>query len=124
MDPVEELVAAVKADDVARAAACLGAHPDLRGRIDDSLPGLSFDRTLLLTAVWRRNKPMIDLLLANGANINQRSRWWAGGFGVLDDDHGLSDYLIDRGARVDIHAASRLGRIETVRRLLLERPEL
>ena len=123
MDPTETLVAAVKADDLTAATECLERHPELRARIDDSLPGLSFDGTLLLTAVWRRSKPMIDLLLANGANINQRSRWWAGGFGVLDDDHGLADYLIERGARVDIHAASRLGRAEMVRTLLTEQPE-
>ena len=63
---------------------------------------------------------MIELLLAHGANINQRSHWWAGGFGVLDDDHGLADYLIERGAQVDIHAASRFGRIDTIRELLSE----
>jgi ankyrin repeat protein len=123
MDPVQEIVAAVKNNDVSQAATCLARHPDLRAHLDDSLPGLSFDGTLLLTAVWRRSRPMIDLLLDNGADINQRSRWWAGGFGVLDDDHGLADYLIERGARVDIHAASRLGRVETVRTLLAERPE-
>ena len=120
MEPVEKLVAAVKSDDVVAAAECLNVHPDLRARLDDPLPGLSFDSTVLLTAVWRRNKPMIELLLANGANINQRSHWWAGGFGVLDDDHGLADYLIERGAQVDIHAASRLGRIDTIRTLLSE----
>jgi len=63
---------------------------------------------------------MIELLLAHGANINQRSHWWAGGFGVLDDDHGLADFLIERGANVDIYAASRLGRLDTIRLLLDE----
>jgi ankyrin repeat protein len=124
VESVEKLVAAVKSDDVVAAAECLNVHPELRARLDDPLPGLSFDSTPLLTAVWHRNKPMIELLLANGASINQRSHWWAGGFGVLDDDHGLADFLIERGARVDIHAASRLGRAETVRALLAERPDL
>jgi ankyrin repeat protein len=120
VEPVEKLVAAVKSDDVVAAAECLNVHHDLRAKLDDPLPGLAFDSTVLLTAVWRRSKPMIDLLLANGANINQRSHWWAGGFGVLDDDHGLADFLIERGARVDIYAASRLGRIDTIRELLDE----
>ena len=28
---------------------------------------------------------MVDVLLRAGANINQKSHWWAGGFHVLDD---------------------------------------
>jgi ankyrin repeat protein len=124
VNPTEKLVAAVKADDITAAADCLERYPELRAHIDESLPGLSFDGTLLLTAVWRHSKPMIELLLANGANINQRSRWWAGGFGVLDhDDHGLADFLIERGAQVDLYAASRLGHVETARRLLAEKPD-
>ena len=38
----------------------------------------------LIAAVHRENREMIDALLGAGANINARSRWWAGGFGVLD----------------------------------------
>jgi len=122
VDPSETLVAAVKSDDLAAASECLRQHPELRARLDDPLPGLSFDSTVLLTAVGRRSKPMIELLLAHGANINQRSHWWAGGFGVLDDDHGLADFLIERGAQVDIYAASRLGRTDTIRKLISEDP--
>jgi ankyrin repeat protein len=120
VDHSETLVAAVKSNDVAAATECLKQHPGLLRRLNDALPGLPFDSTLLLTAVWHRNKLMIELLLASGADINQRSHWWAGGFGVLDDDHGLADFLIERGARVDIHAAARLGRIDTIRKLLAE----
>ena len=122
IDPSAELVAAVTSDNVAAAADCLNRHPELQSRLDAALPGLPFHGTLLLAAVWRRNEAMIDFLLGRGANINQRSHWWAGGFGVLDDDHGLADFLIARGAIVDIHAASRLGRRDTVRTLLAEDP--
>jgi len=120
VDPVKVLVAAVTSDDVDAATACLKQHPELRARLDDPLPGLPFDSTVLLAAVSRRNIQMVELLLANGANINQRSHWWAGGFGVLDDEHGLADFLIERGADVDLHAASRLGRLDTIRALLAE----
>ena len=120
MDASAALVNAVQKDDVEGATLCLTRYPELLARLNDPLPGLPFDGTLLLAAVWRRSKPMIELLLANGANINQRSHWWAGGFGVLDGDHGLADFLIARGALVDIHAASRLGRSETIRALLAE----
>jgi ankyrin repeat protein len=122
MDPSETLVAAVTTDDLAGAAECLARHPELRSRLNDSLPGLPFDGTVLLAAVSLQNTQLIDLLLANGANINQRSHWWAGGFGVLDSDHDLAEFLIARGAIVDIHAASRLGRSDTVRTLLAEDP--
>jgi ankyrin repeat protein len=120
VDHSETLVAAVKSDDVAAAAECLKQHPGLLRRLNEPLPGLPFDSTLLLNAVWQRNTRMIELLLASGADINQRSHWWAGGFGVLDDDRGLADFLIERGARVDIHAAARLGRIDTITKLLAE----
>ena len=120
MDASAALVNAVQKGDVEAASLCLNQHPELLARLNDPLPGLPFDGTLLLAAVWRRSKPMIELLLAHGANINQRSHWWAGGFGVLDDDHGLADFLIERGAQVDLYAASRLGRIDTIRKLLAE----
>jgi ankyrin repeat protein len=118
MDPVEEIVAAVTSDDVPRASACLDQHPELVGRLNDALPGLPFDGTLLLAAVSRQNRSMIDLLLHRGADVNQRSHWWAGGFGVLDSDHELTDFLIERGATLDIHAAARRGLIDVVRTLL------
>jgi ankyrin repeat protein len=118
MNPVEEIVAAVTSDDVRRASACLDQHPELRGRLNDALPGLPFDGTLLLAAVSRQNRSMIELLLQRGADVNQRSHWWAGGFGVLDSDHELTDFLIERGATLDIHAAARRGMIDVVRTLL------
>lgn len=118
MDPVEEIVAAVNADDVSRASACLDRHPSLTARLNDALPGLPFDGTLLLAAVSRKNRPMIDLLLQRGADINQRSHWWAGGFGVLDGNDDLTDFLLERGASMDIHAAARRGRADIVRTML------
>ena len=68
MGPVETLVAAVTSNDVGAAAECLKHHPGLRARLDEPLPGLPFDSTVLLAAVWRRSKPMIELLLAHGAD--------------------------------------------------------
>lgn len=65
---------------------------------------------------------MIDLLLSSGADINGRSHWWAGGFGVLDDGRGLADFLIARGARIDAHAASRLGMLDKLCELVAADP--
>jgi ankyrin repeat protein len=68
---------------------------------------------------------VVDALLDAGADINVRSRWWAGGFGVLDAaDPVLVPHLIERGAAVDANAAAKLGMVEALDRLLTERPAL
>lgn len=122
-DPVETFVSAVKANDVEKAARALRAHPELRARLDDALPGFSFDGTALLAAAGLRSRPMIDLLLDAGADIDQKSHWWAGGFGVLDSaDPALVLYLLERGATMTINAAARLGRLDEVERLVREDP--
>src|SRR2546427_9819567 len=68
---------------------------------------------------------MLEVLLAAGADINAKSRWWAGGFGLL---HGaspeLAAYAIERGALIDVHAAARLGRLERLQELIAEEPAL
>lgn len=117
-DPGADLKAAILADDLGRVAELLERFPDLQDRLDDPLPEYSFGATPLIAAVHRRNREMVDLLLRAGADINGRSHWWAGGFGVLDDDRGLADFLIGRGARVDAHAAARLGMLDKLRELV------
>jgi ankyrin repeat protein len=123
-DPVAALVAAIKANDTAAARRTLERHPTLKDKLDDPLPGFAFGATPLLAALPSRNREMIDLLLDAGADINQRSHWWAGSFGVLDDDHGLAPYLIERGARVDVHAAARLGMMDRLAGLIAADPAL
>lgn len=115
--PVAELVEAVRRGDVAAARALLAEHPRLRQRLDDPLPGLAFGGTLLLEAL-RHDRALIELLLDAGADVNQRSHWWAGSFGVLDRQHAHLDYLVARGARVDACAAARHGWHERLLALL------
>ncbi|HEY2468821.1 MAG TPA: ankyrin repeat domain-containing protein [Terracidiphilus sp.] len=118
-DPVEALTAAIKADNGRLVREVLNRHPSLKSRVNEPLPNYSFDSPAILGAVQRGNREMIDALLDAGANINERSRWWAGSFGVLDcAGPTLAEYLISRGANVDIHAAARLGMIDHVRALL------
>jgi ankyrin repeat protein len=123
-DPVAALVAAIKANDTTAARRALERHPALKTRLDDPLPGFAFGATPLLAALPWSNREMIELLLDAGADINQRSHWWAGSFGVLDDDHGLAPYLIERGARVDVHAAARLGMMDRLAGLIAADPGL
>lgn len=117
-DPMQMLKAAVTADDTALAARALEQHPELRSKLNDPLPDYGFGTTALIVAVQRTHKEMIDLLLRSGADINGRSHWWAGGFGVLDDDRGLAPFLIERGAIVNVHAAARLGMMEKLDELV------
>ncbi|GGH15925.1 ankyrin repeat domain-containing protein [Silvibacterium dinghuense] len=125
-NPAQALSSAIKSNQAALVRAVLTRHPTLRGGVlDEPLPGLSFDAQALIGAVMRDNREMIDALLDAGADINARTRWWAGGFGVLDSaSPELAEYLIARGAIVDIHAAARLGRIDRVRELLAADPNL
>jgi ankyrin repeat protein len=112
-DPFDLLARAVKADDLDTARHTLRASTGLVARLNDPMPGGSFGATILAPAVEKQNRAMIDLLLAHGADINQRSHWWAGSLGVLDFcEPSFAPWLIDRGARVDVHAAARHGMID------------
>jgi len=123
-DHFETLAALIKANDTAGAGELLARHPELRAKLDAPLPGYAFGGTALLAAVQRGSREMIDLLLHAGADINGRSHWWAGSFGVLDDDRGLATFLIERGATIDVHAASRLGMEDRLRALIAAGPAL
>jgi len=124
-DPMEAFTAAVKANNAALVRQLLAQHPSLKARIDQPLPNGDFGAPALIAAVNHNNREMIDILLEAGADINARSQWWAGSYGVLDSAGAeLAPYLISRGANVDIHAASRLGMIDRVRELLTANPQL
>lgn len=114
----DTLLEAIRTNNAMEVAAALEQHPEWRKTLDDPLPGYSFGGTALLAAVHNRNREIIDVLLRAGADINARSDWWAGSFGVLDGASGLEEFLIERGARVDAHAAARLGMIDRLRDLV------
>jgi len=119
----EALLDAIHAKDADRVSAVLAKHPDLASRLDQPLPGLHFGATALSEAVGLGDRAMIDALLRAGADINARSDWWAGSFGVLDFvDADLAEFLISRGAALDLHVAARLGWIDQVRELIAQDP--
>jgi ankyrin repeat protein len=125
LEPLEELTAAIKANHASLVRDVLARNESLKVTINEPLPNYSFDTPPILAAVQKENREMVDALLDAGANINERSRWWAGSFGVLDSaSPKLAEYLISRGATVDIHAASRLGMIDRVRQFLAADPAL
>ncbi len=113
--------AAVTGGDAARLAALLAAEPVARVNVD--APLFAFDAPAVLAG--SRFPAVIDVLLAHGADLNRRSSWWAGGFGVLDHaDESVVDFLIGRGAVVDVWAAARLDRLDRVAELLDADPSL
>jgi ankyrin repeat protein len=124
MDAYADFAKAVQTGDAPRAAELLHQHPEWRGDLDRPLPGASFGQTALLLAAGRGDRELIDVLLRAGASLDARSDWWAGGFGVLDLESSATDFLIERGATVDAHAASRLGRLDRLRELLDRDPAL
>ena len=122
--PQDQLAAAIRSNDSDRVRQTLAEHPALGAAINDPLPGLGFGAPPILGAVGQRNRAMIEVLLDAGADVNARSDWWAGSFGVLDSaELELVPFLIDRGAHVDVHAAARLGMLDRLRDLVSANPD-
>lgn len=122
--PFETLSTAVLAMDAARVRALLQRHPELRTTINDPMPNYSFGAQALFAAVQRSDRATIDVLLGAGADINKRTDWWAGGFGVLDDcDPGMVDFLVERGAVHNAHSAARLGLLDKLDQIVAGNPD-
>ena len=122
--PDETIIAQAReaffADDAERVRHLLDAHPALRALINE--PVAPFDSPAIVGA---RSRAMVDVLLDAGADLNAKSRWWAGGFGILHiAPPDVAAYAIERGAIVDIHAAARLGLIDRLRALTTADPAL
>ncbi|MBI2299548.1 MAG: ankyrin repeat domain-containing protein, partial [Armatimonadetes bacterium] len=62
---------------------------------------------------------------AHGADINRRSDWWAGPFGILDGTTPAeAEALMARGAKLDVWSAAHLGRLDDLAAMLDADPEL
>jgi ankyrin repeat protein len=119
-DALEQIKAAFRKDDAANVRELLARYPDLKAKINEPLA--DFDSPPILGV---RSREMLDVLLAAGADINAKSRWWAGGFGLLHTaSPELAAYAIERGAIVDVHAAARLGMLEKLAELVAADPKL
>ena len=119
--PVEQFHSALGDGDVERVRALLAAHAEVRAAVNDPAAGFG-SRPV---AIARQNLPLLDVLLEYGADLNLKSTWWAGGFGVLEESSpDEAPALIERGAIVDIFAAAHLAMFDRLRALVEQDPSL
>jgi ankyrin repeat protein len=119
-DPHELFKRAFQTDDAVFLRKLIERFPQMKARVND--PVAAFDSPAIIHA---RSPEMLDALLEAGADINGRSRWWAGSFGLLDcAKPELAAYAIKRGATVTAHAAARLGMMDRLRELITANPTL
>ena len=119
-DPLELFKRAFKTDDAVFLRKLIERFPQMKAKVNE--PVAAFDSPAIIHV---RSPEMLDALLEAGADINARSRWWAGGFGLLDcANPELAAYAIKRGAIVNAHAAARLGMMDRLRELIAADPTL
>lgn len=111
---------AFRRDDAEAVRTFLEANSDFKKAINE--PVASFGAPAICGV---KSREMLDVLLDAGADINARSDWWAGSFGLLDfASPELSEYAISRGAKLEPHSAARLGKISELREMLDNDPSL
>ena len=119
---MERFADALHSGDVERVRELLEADAEVRAAVN--APISYFDSRPVARAT--KNLPMLDVLLAYGADLNLKSAWWAGGFGLLEYDctPEEAEPLIARGAIVDVFAAAHLGMFDRLRELVDRYPSL
>ena len=128
--PRTEYIEAVNKGDANRVKSLLADNDALLEFID--APWFAFDAPAIVFAAASGNRELIQVLLDAGADIDAKSAWWAGGTSALQHAAGsmlaydteLAEYLIERGATIDAHAAAGLDRAETLEALMRENPEV
>ena len=117
--PGTQLMQSFLADDHAMVGRLLEEHPELRQHLNQGV----FDWNMPPLAA-AKSREMVDVLIENGARVQNVSRWWAPGFGVNQVEPTTARYLVERGAKLTIHAATGIGLIDVVREMLVQSPQL
>lgn len=113
---------AVQHGNTARVRELLETTPALLKRIND--PVIGFDSPAIVIAAGC-SQELVDVLLNHGADVNAKSAWWAGAFGALHGaNRDMAHYLIERGAKVDVHAAAEQGMMDILQQLIEADPTL
>ena len=120
-EALERFKQLVYAGDAEKLDELLTAHPELKSTLDD--PHFWFGSTALIVA--KENMPLVDALLKHGADINATSQWWAGDFHILEVASAeAARHLIERGARVTVHAAAEQGWLDWLESAYKEDPSI
>ena len=80
-DPFDNMRRALKQGDAARVRALLESHPELNAKVHEAD---ACGQGPAITGA--RSREMLDVLLEAGADINARTRWWAGGYARLSQE--------------------------------------
>ncbi len=119
--PLDQWKAAVERGDCKAVRSLFTNHPELSVHVDALI--FAFDSSAIFCC--RHNIELVDLLLEHGADINRKTGWGAGGFGILEGvTPDIAAPLIERGAVVDIWAAVGLNDMQRAHELLEEDPSL
>ncbi len=103
--PHEQLHLAMQRRDAATARRILSAHAEFRPLIN--APLFAFNAPAIVA--FADDDAMVEVLLEFGADPNQRSGWWAGGFHALHSATGAAAArLLKAGATPDACAAAQL----------------
>lgn len=119
---VQQFAAALRDGDVERVRTLLAAHAEVRAAVNAPLGSFGSRPA----SMARDNLPLLDVLIAHGADLNLKSDWAPGGFGLLESHMTAADAapLLARGAIVDVIAAACLGMFDRLRELVDADPSL
>lgn len=78
----------------------------------------------LIQAVKSNDVDAVDRLVRDGADLNAVSDWWGPGFGTRKVGQEVARLLVEKGARLTIHAAAGLGLLDRLSEMLAAEPSL
>jgi ankyrin repeat protein len=111
---------AVSHGDVVTARRLLGT-PHVKEQIN--APMFAFGQRA--THIAAKRAPMLEVLIAAGADLNLKSEWENGPYTVLDNTtEETARFLLSRGLKLTPNVAARLGWIDELRQLLAADPSL
>ncbi|MBM3458753.1 MAG: hypothetical protein FJX77_09510, partial [Armatimonadetes bacterium] len=114
-DLLEQFKSTVQRRDAVGLRSLLRAVPALSAHVND--PIFDFNSRAVIQA--RQDPDVVEVLLEHGADLNLKSEWWAGGFGVLDEtEPEAARFLIERGAVLDACSAAGLGLLDRLREIV------
>lgn len=118
-EEMQAFILAVRKGDIAGVRRSLATSEHVREHVND--PVFVFGQRALHMAA--KNRELLDLLIASGADLHLRSNWENGPFSVLDNaNEHTARFLIERGARLTPNVAARLGWFSELRAIVEAAP--